>query len=75
MKKKYLVVARVFNEPDNNTPESEVWVKVSEFEEDEICHAESIIENDWLTDCQDVEAEIIPLDALDEEWQQISERY
>lgn len=73
--KKYLVIARVFNEPDNNTPESEVWAKVSEFNEEDISQAESIIANDWLDDCVDVDVEIIPLDTLDEEWQVISEIY
>lgn len=74
--KKYLVIARAFNEPDNNTPSSEVWVKVSEFKDDSQANqAESIIADDWLTDYQDVDVEIIPLDELDEEWRNISETY
>ena len=74
--KKYLVIARAFNEPDNNTPSSEVWVKVSEFKDKyQANQAESIITDDWLTDYQDVDVEIIPLDELDEEWRNISETY
>lgn len=69
---KYLVIARKFNEPDNNTPSDEIWCKVVECEPDEVARYESIFANDFMgEDGDEVSVKMIPIKQLQDEWEQV----
>lgn len=68
---KHLVVARTFNEPDNNTPSNEVWCKVVDVEPSEVAKYEKVFEKDFSGDY--IEVELRPLAEFEDEWVQVSE--
>ena len=43
MKLRYLVVARLYFEADNNTPSDQLWTEVAEFEQEDLARAEKVI--------------------------------
>ena len=45
---KYLVVARGFNEPDNNTPSDDIWARIMEFDPDDKVSIESTISDELI---------------------------
>lgn len=75
MKLRYLVVARLYFEADNNTPSDQLWTEVAEFEQEDLARAEKVIIDDFNsdTDAVDIEVEFIPLAEIDHEWRKVGE--
>ena len=66
---KYLVVARGFNEPDNNTPSDEILAKVIDIEPTAVAKYEKVITDDLNSDYEHgVDIQIIPIEELQDEW-------
>ena len=73
---KYLAVARVFNEPDNNTPASEVFVKSIECNEKDKDRLEEHLAHRFVVKGRvDCKVELLPLSSIKDEWQKVSEQY
>lgn len=71
---KYLVVARGFNEPDNNTPSDEIWCKVVDIEPNEVTKYEKVFTDEFGEDYEHgVEVELRPLVEFEDEWVKVSE--
>ena len=67
--KKYLVLARGLNEPDNNTPSDEILAKVVDIEPTEVAKYEKVITDDLNSDYEHgVVVQIIPIEELQDEW-------
>lgn len=77
MKLRYLVVARLGFEKDNNTPSDQVWAETAEFEEEDLARAEKVIIDEFKddTNAEEIEVDFIPLSEIDHDWQKISERW
>lgn len=75
MKLRYLVVARLYFEADNNTPSDQLWTEVAEFEQEDLARAEKVIIDEFKddTDAVDIEVEFIPLSEIDHEWRKVGE--
>lgn len=70
--KRYLVIARCYNEPDNNTPSDEIFARCANFGEEEAKNAEKIIADDFIADgYMDCEVQVIPLATLRDEWKRV----
>ena len=73
---KYIAVARIYNEPDNNTAANQVWIKVVECEESELSKMESMFANDFISDgCENCDVELMPYSLFEDEWLKISEEW
>ena len=71
---KYLVVARGFSEPDNNTPSDDIWVKITDIEPSEMAKCEKIYTDEFAEDYQHgVSIDFYPLAELDEDWTKVVE--
>ena len=69
----YLVIARGFNEPDNNTPSDEIWARVYEIEPDKVEEKDKEITAYWEEDYPNgVSVEFFPLSDVKEGWRKIS---
>lgn len=71
--KRYLVIVRCFNEPDNNTPSDEIFVRCANFGIEEAKNAEQIIEDNFMTDGDHTgcEVNLIPLENLRGDWRKV----
>ena len=73
---KYLAIARVFNEPDNNTPSNEVFVKSIECSEKDKDRLEEHLAHRFVVEGRvDCDVELWPLPSIKDEWQKVSEQY
>lgn len=71
---KYLIVSRCYNEPDNNTPSDEIFVKVIECSEDEVARYVKVFEDDMGSDYPyGVEIQAIPIERIKDEWEKVVE--
>ena len=72
---KYLAVIRGFNEPDNNTPSDEVFVKVVECANDkEVMTTRTKIYKDFEEDfTEGAEVSMYALDELDNNYKRVME--
>ena len=71
---KYLIVARGLNEPDNNTPSDEIWVRVIECEPKDLEQREKILELALSKDYEyGVELEHIELGVIEKGWRKATE--
>lgn len=71
---KCLAIVRGLNEPDNNTPSDEVWVKYLDTEVLSVASVEKIITDDFNPDYEHgVEVEVIPLEEIKDEWRKVFE--
>lgn len=70
---KYLVVARGFNEPDNNTPSDEILVRVVDIEPTEKEDYEKAFEKE-LSGTYDhgIEVALYELDQLQDSWGEVA---
>lgn len=73
MKVKYLANVLCFYEPDNNTPNTQNWVKIVECDSSKLKEMEEEIIKDMKEDCIDIEVELIPLNELKNTWRKITE--
>lgn len=70
----YLIVARGFNEPDNNTPSDEVFVKIIDCEQDEIERYVKRFEDDMYEDYPvGVNIEAVPVERIKDDWEKVVE--
>lgn len=73
---KYLAIATVCNEPDNNTPASEVFIKSIECNEADKDRWEEHLARRFVVDGHvDCDVELLPLSSIKDEWQKVSEQY
>lgn len=74
VKMKYLFIARVINEPDNNTPQEQIWCKVVECDVKEVANYEKSFRDEFM-EISNYDVEIIfePLDNFEDEWFKISD--
>ena len=71
---RYLFIARVINEPDNNTPQEQIWCKVVECDVKEVANYEKSFRDEFMEiSNHDVEIIFEPLDNFEDEWFKISE--
>lgn len=71
---KYLVIARGFNEPDNNTPSDVMWCKVIDIKPNEVAQYEKVFADDLSEDyAYGVEIMFEPLENFEDEWVKVSE--
>ena len=71
---KYLVVARGFNEPDNNTPSDVLWAKMTDIEPKDMAKCEKVYTSEFETDYEHgVTIDFYPLEELNEEWVKVAE--
>ena len=65
----YITIVRGYNEPDNNTPSSEVFVKAIKCEPSRLSEYEATIVEEFSEDYPiEVEVVSIPLDEIREGW-------
>lgn len=68
---KYLIISRVYKEPDNNTPRMTEWVRVVDIDPSEVAKYEKVIEQElYDEECEEndeVSVQIVPLDTLTDE--------
>lgn len=70
----YLIVARGFNEPDNNTPSDEVFVKIIDCKQDEIERYVKRFEDDMYEDYPvGVNIEAVPVERIKDDWEKVVE--
>ena len=70
----YLIVARGFNEPDNNTPSDEVFVKVIDCKPDEIEQYVKRFEDELYEDYPvGVNIEAVPVERIKDDWEKVVE--
>lgn len=70
----YLIVARGFNEPDNNTPSDEVFVKIIDCGQDEIERYVKRFEDDMYEDYPvGVNIETVPVERIKDDWEKVVE--
>lgn len=73
---KHLVVVRGYNEPDNNTPSDEIWVKVEDFDP---TYNRYDLEKKYEAEFKDVDyangvsVDCYPLAEIESGWLKISE--
>lgn len=68
-----LVVAKGLNEPDNNTPESEVLVKIVDIESSEVPEQRDELMEDLSGEYdKGVEIDFYPLDSFDGDWAKVA---
>ena len=66
---KFLVVVRGYNEPGNNTPADVIWVKVADYEPQEIKRVEESIAGAFETDYPNgVDVMTFPIEDIQDEW-------
>ena len=71
---KYLVMVRVLNEPDNNTPADVIWAKITDIEPKDMAKCEKTYIDEFETECEyGAEVDFYPLAELDEEWVKVAE--
>lgn len=71
---KYLVVARGYNEPDNNTPSDVLWAKTIDIDPTEQYNYEKRFEEDMAEDYEHgVDIDFYPLVEFEDEWVKVGE--
>ena len=71
---KYLVVVRGFNEPDNNTPSDEIWVKITDIEPSYLSKCEKVYTSEFENDYEHgVSVDFYPIAEIDETWEKVME--
>lgn len=71
---KYLVVAHCYNEPDNNTPNEQMWVKVVECEPKDVALYEKVFTDEFSEDYKyGVDIMFEPLENFEDEWFKVSD--
>lgn len=64
---KYLVVMHGYNEPDNNTPSDDIFVRVENLEPDELAEREKYYHRKWEDEyANGIELDFYPLEELED---------
>ena len=64
---KYLVVMHGYNEPDNNTPSDDIFVRVENLEPDELEEREKYYYRKWENEyANGIELDFYPLEELED---------
>ena len=71
---KYLVIARGFNEPDNNTASDVLWAKMTDIDPKDMARYEKVYTSEFENDYEHgVSIDFYPADELEDEWIKVSE--